>query len=1048
MSQQNNESQSQEQTNHLNDISAGRDAIFAPLQITIETVIVDSSLAAVTKTHPDVNTTPPYLGIKNFNPQNSHVFFGRDDLINKLVKAVNKSNLNLVLGASGSGKSSVIRAGLIPELKKSIGSSIFYDFIFTPNEDPFDSLYCCLRNNSADYSFDKSEAKIALNAQPDTLIQVIKKLKKKKEERWFIFVDQFEELFTRCDKDKQSNFIQGLLKIAKSKDISVNIVLAMRSDFKDKLKDYPDLRKIIYPKNNDNNLIEMTDLSLVDLRKAIEQPAAKHGVTFEKDLVEEIIQEIKMQKGILPLLQYTLKLLWKHECETTSVDGHSNIKNRILTKKSYANLGGVRGALQQHVDKIFYDLEEDEKIAVKHIFLKLVNIVDIGSDSQFVNRRTERKEFVGVLTEKMLTKFIDEGLLVGSYENLNFQVDENNKLATVEIAHEILLSCWDTLRIWIENEREIISIKNFLMDELKRWNAIKAKDKSKAGHELLKGSRLDEIIHLVNKKRFENIGDLSEEAHHFVKISVRLREREARNTRRTKVLSSLAVTALLAAIIGGAFGVRYGTCPTEGLIGEKTGKNTCFRNLITSGDKNVFFSSTNLSLKDGIEAFRKEEYEKATILFAKATNGDITDPVSRIFYNNAKARQRAKKMNKPNSFFIFDFFSQRSQTLKLAVVTSIDSYEIGAKEVLRGVADAQEDFNSHQSYADSLMEIVIANDGNEPEAAKKVAQDLLADSTILGIMGHYASENTQKALEEYKKEEIAIVSSTSSSSILKGVNFFRTIGNTKEAAKEYVMGIEKSRSKNIAIFFVKGSEYSEQLKSDFMEAYGKKIRDAPKISEVQMIDTIDIIDTEFDVKTKVTTILNYSQPTAVLIFTSVGTNSLGLEIAKEFTKNNKYGKNIKLFVSMALSETEVQNRASSDLAKEIQMVRPCTYNEKPGFDNSYIKGSQIEGKKEEGALARWNLKEINWRTVTSYDAIRVFGKTFTDLLHLRSKKTIGRSDILKGLKAESFELSSKTSPYSLKWSKDDNSNNQRQYCLIRFDEVKLDRLKSTELLKR
>ena len=228
----------------------------------------------------------------------------------------------MILGASGSGKSSVVRAGLIPELKKSLESQKFYDFIFTPNIDPFESLYRCLLNEEKDYRFSKLKAEIALQAEAGTLSQVISTLKMP-EEKWLIFVDQFEEIFTICsDTDRQRNFIEGLVQVANSNDSSIRIVLAMRADFLEKFGSYPALGAIA----NQNNIHLVTGMYPDELRQAIEQPAAKHGVVFEEGLVEQIIKEVEGQSGCLPLLQYTLNLLWESECKTVGADGHLNIR--------------------------------------------------------------------------------------------------------------------------------------------------------------------------------------------------------------------------------------------------------------------------------------------------------------------------------------------------------------------------------------------------------------------------------------------------------------------------------------------------------------------------------------------------------------------------------------------------------------------------------------------------------------------------------------------------------------------------------------------------
>ena len=518
--------QSQEQDNLIKDTNVSGDLIFAPVQIgtKIETQIVQISVAKVTQ-QPLIKNSP-YQGLKRFNLKDRDRFFGRDTLIARLFEAVNRSNLSLVLGASGSGKSSVVRAGLIPELKKSLESQTFYDLIFTPNQDPFDSLYRCLLSEEKDYSFTKAEAEIVLEAKADTLTNVISRLRKDKE-RWLIFVDQFEELFTICDDpDKRKNFIAGLVEVAKSGNSSVKIILAMRSDFLEQFSFYSDLGAIA----NQNNIHLVTEMYPDELRQAIEQPAAKHGVVFEEGLVEQIIKEVEGQKGYLPLLQYTLNLLWENECKTLGTDNRPNIEDRILNKRSYASLEGVRGALQKRVNEIYSNLNQDQKISTKQIFLKLVNIVDTDSGSRAVNRRAYRDEFDGESVEHILNNFIEEKLLVSSSEYSSqeeLEVSYSMHLkqsATVEIAHEILLSSWDILKHWLEQEKEAIVLKNWLAGEARRWQKIISEDNSRAKDELLKGSRLAQVVEFRNQDAFKNIGGLSKQEEEFINASVEQRD--------------------------------------------------------------------------------------------------------------------------------------------------------------------------------------------------------------------------------------------------------------------------------------------------------------------------------------------------------------------------------------------------------------------------------------------------------------------------------------------------------------------------------------------
>lgn len=550
MSQSTPDGKFQEQENLIKDTNVRGDLTFAPVQNIIETQIIQSSIEAVTQRK--LNKNSPYQGLKRFNFKDRDRFFGRDKLIARLFEAVNRSNLSLVLGASGSGKSSVVRAGLIPELKKSLESQIFYDFIFTPNQDPFDSLYRCLLSEEKDYNFSKLESEIALEAKADTLTKVISTLKKK-DERWLIFVDQFEQLFTSDqNSEKCKNFIAGIVKVANSSDSSVKIVVAMRADFLEQLSYYPELAAIA----NENNIHIVTEMYPDELRQAIEQPAARHGVVFEAELVEQIIKEVEGQKGFLPLLQYTLNLLWHSECETIGADGRLNIEKRTLTKKSYKELEGVRGALQKHINDIYKNINEDEKTATKQIFLRLVNIVETDSGSKTVSRQAYQHEFVGESVKKTLKKFIDENLLVSSSESLSTELLISNastlkQSATVEIAHEVLLLSWDVLKGWIEQEKEAIILRNWLAGEARRWQKIWLENGSKANDELLKGSRLDQVVEFRSKDAFENVGGLQEQENQFIDASVALRNRQEKEKQEIEHRIKLG-QRIIAGVIGSA----------------------------------------------------------------------------------------------------------------------------------------------------------------------------------------------------------------------------------------------------------------------------------------------------------------------------------------------------------------------------------------------------------------------------------------------------------------------------------------------------------------
>jgi energy-coupling factor transporter ATP-binding protein EcfA2 len=408
--------------------------------------------------------TSPYKGLRKFEQKDDDKFFGRDQFLSGLVNDLEQSDSILLLGSSGSGKSSVVRAGLIPWLAEKWGTK-FVNLTFTPDEDPFDSLYASLLGQ-----YKQSEAKFVLQATAETLTQLVKTLKKP-EDYWLILIDQFEELFTLSSEHQRNLFIESLVQLMKASNSSVKLIFTMRADLLDRIGAYPALGKL-----TQKHIRLMTDMQIDELRLAIEQPAILHGVVFENGLVEEIVKDLQGQAGYLPLLQYTLNLLWETEAK------RSGFADRTLTIVTYRQLGGVRGALQQHVDLIYNNLLETEKLALQRIMLKLVDICGdeaSGMEWKPVRRRALRSEFSEKLEQQVLMELINKNLLIS---NLQPQSQE----ATVEIAHEVLLISWASLHDWIKDNRQAIALRNRLNEDVLRWRKKKVEDElsigSKLGH--------------------------------------------------------------------------------------------------------------------------------------------------------------------------------------------------------------------------------------------------------------------------------------------------------------------------------------------------------------------------------------------------------------------------------------------------------------------------------------------------------------------------------------------------------------------------------------
>ena len=474
-----------------------------------QTKIIQISVDEIKARKP--NTTSPYKGLSAFGREDSDRFFGRDQFLASMIDELEQTNFVLLLGASGSGKSSVVRAGLIPWLQQKWGNH-FCCLILTPDHDPFDSLYGSLLA----VGYRQAEAQIARAAANNTLTQVVKRLKPE-ESFWLVFIDQFEELFTTSETEKRDRFITNLVELSQAlaDDPSLKIVATMRSDFLDQLDAAP-ANQLAGLTQKHRPLI--TQMHSDELRLAIEQPAAHHGVVFEKGLVEDITKDVYGQAGYLPLLQYTLDLLWQTDKEN---DG---LKAQTLHTLSYRRLGGVRGALQKQVDRIYGEFLPEQQLAAKRIFLKLVQVGNdeaAGADWKPFRRRADLSEFTNEQEITVLHILINRRLLVSNETKpLEDSPAEEQRRHTVEIAHEVLLTSWSQLHDWIRHHREEIALRNRLNDDVRQWKITPSDD------ELWSGRKLNRVVQLRNDPDFvEILGGFSADAQHFIDASVGLANR-------------------------------------------------------------------------------------------------------------------------------------------------------------------------------------------------------------------------------------------------------------------------------------------------------------------------------------------------------------------------------------------------------------------------------------------------------------------------------------------------------------------------------------------
>jgi energy-coupling factor transporter ATP-binding protein EcfA2 len=512
---------------HLGDVggnvefSALGDIVGGDKIVNITTTIQIS--AEVVTTRPLI-VASPYRGLDRFEDRDKSLFFGRDQLIKSLLTQLSSSSILLVLGASGSGKSSLIRAGLLPALSKLVGSSLRY-FVFVPDVNPFESF----RSSLISGGFTQSETKALLGGEPETLTAIIQRLKRSGD-KWLLFIDQFEEIFTQAEEPLREKFIAVLAAIIRDPATSTKVILAMRADFLERLSPFPEFAKLV-----EKNIDLVTDMHPDELRLAIEQPAAQHGVVFRPGLVEEIIKDVQGQAGSLPLLQYTLNILWEEERK------EGGLADRTLNTQTYREVGGVRGALQKRADEIYTSLSEStdpkselsQRAIVRQIFLRLVDIATVEGTGDApwrpVRRRVPIGSFESAEEKSVLGLLVDQKLLVSDREKAGASDSDDGITApeaTIEVAHEALFTCWERLKNWIAAAKRVIFVKNRLADDTGRWKRIYAHDPLAAEDELWGGSRLEEALGLRARNEFVTIvGGLTEVESRFLDLSAAQRDK-------------------------------------------------------------------------------------------------------------------------------------------------------------------------------------------------------------------------------------------------------------------------------------------------------------------------------------------------------------------------------------------------------------------------------------------------------------------------------------------------------------------------------------------
>ncbi len=444
----------------------------------------------------------PFKGLASFEPVDAEYFFGRERLVAELVARLVGAGFLGIVGPSGSGKSSVLRAGLLPALAGGVlpGSESWRRLLLRPGERPLEELRRVLVSGAKDPLAE------ALNALPA-------------DARLLLAVDQFEELFTACRSDgERAAFVETLVRAAADPGGRAVVVVALRADFYGRFAAYPGLAELL-----GTNQVLVAPMQASELRRVVELPAGRVGLRVESELADVLVGDVEGEPGALPLLSTALLELWQKR------------QAGALTLATYRESGGVHGAVARLAEGTYARVPDVRKQLVRAIMLRLVGE---GEGDAAVRRRAP-------LAELDLERDTDIAEVLATLADSRLvTVSEGS----VEVAHEALLREWPRLREWIEEDTEGRRLRRHITQAATEWDAA-GRDQG----ELYRGARLAAALDWTA----DHALDVNELERAFVTESREASEKETKRVRRTNrrlrgLLVGVAVL-LVAAVAGGIF---------------------------------------------------------------------------------------------------------------------------------------------------------------------------------------------------------------------------------------------------------------------------------------------------------------------------------------------------------------------------------------------------------------------------------------------------------------------------------------------------------------
>jgi WD40 repeat protein len=379
----------------------------------------------------------PYVGLAAYGPEDAEWFCGRDRLVAALVERVGRQRFVAVVGASGSGKSSLLRAGLIAAV--SGDHERWTPLVITPGAHP---LQECAVRLGAQLRLPAGDLVTEFGAHSRNLGLAVRQLMAERSDGadFLLVVDQFEEVFTLCGPRERDQFITSLLDAANAAGSRMRVMVGLRSDFYTHCARHAPLVEAMQDAQ-----VLVGPMSTDELTQAITQPATHAGLMLEKTLVTTVVHDAAQRPGALPFVSHALWETWRRR--------HGN--GLFLT--GYQATGGVHGAIAHTADHLYHDLDEQHQRIAREIFLRLTAL---GEGTEDTRRRVPRNELLHNPDHDAVAAVLDK---LAAARLVTLDAD------TVEIAHEALIRGWPALRDWLTEDRDMLRARRRLTEAAVEW---------------------------------------------------------------------------------------------------------------------------------------------------------------------------------------------------------------------------------------------------------------------------------------------------------------------------------------------------------------------------------------------------------------------------------------------------------------------------------------------------------------------------------------------------------------------------------------------------